>query len=90
MKIKELFLDKSKWTKGALFRNEKGEAVSMCSKATKYCLAGVIQQCYTNRIERWDIEKKIEKEIGCYVVSWNDDPERTFEEVKELVERLDI
>ena len=93
MKIKELFTDSSKWTKGSLARDKNGDLTSYYSSdAVCFCLHGAIYKCYEDFGDKSSIiTNKIRKEIKRYSISgWNDAEERTFEEVKNLVEKLDI
>lgn len=93
MKIKELLNKKSKWTKGAFARTDRYTQVAIDSPlAIRYCLSGAIQRCYPVPHEGIIIAIKILRELNgdLTIVGWNDAPERTFVEVKELVERLDI
>lgn len=92
MKVRELFTDESKWTQGHAARNEKGERVWYKSpEACCWCLVGAINKCYVPAI-RPEIFEKISDYINSRagISVWNDAPERTFAEVKALVEKLDI
>jgi len=91
MKIQELYSnDPSRWTRGANARDINGEMVDVDSNsATCLCLLGASIKCYG--WSRWSaIYDKIVDKVGCRVSAWNDAPERTFEDVKALVEELDI
>lgn len=88
MKIRELYTDKSKWTQGANARNELG-ALCRFDLGTCFCLMGAATKCYGFH-ESTNILLRINKALSGSVVDWNDAPERTFEDVKELVERLDV
>lgn len=100
MKIHELYIDESKWTKRAYARNIKGEKVPIEAKdAVCFCLGGAINKCYPpnkQSIIYHKIKLKI-KGLGDInddffggVVDWNDATERVFEEVKNLAIELDI
>ncbi len=93
MKIRDLYSDGSKWTKGAFARDKDGHALlEVCrriSDAQCYCLVGAIRYCYL--YEEAEIRTKIRKHLNIfYINEWNDEPLRTFAEVKALVEVLDI
>lgn len=89
MKVKDYYSDKSKWTRGVTFRDSEGSACGM-NEATCACLSGAIDICYRN-IEYDLIWEKICRHLNIIcLTSWNDDPQRTFKEVKQLVEELDI
>lgn len=93
MKIRELLTDKSKWTKGYDAQDISGERTSpMSEEAVCWCLAGALHRCYLPE-QRQEIQDKIGLNISILfasIVGWNDMPDRTFEEVKALVEELDI
>ena len=86
MKIRELLSDESKWCRGSLSLDKEGNKIDpIDSQACCWCLYGACMKCYDfyNNI----IEKILIK-IGCYIDDWND--KSTFQEVKNLVEELDI
>lgn len=96
MKIKELLSAPEKWTQGAFCKTADGRDCGRV-EAVRFCLKGAMQQtCIAPfRQKRTMIYEKMAAvlpEAGgiCRIVAWNDAPERTFEEVKELVERLDV
>lgn len=88
MKIKELFTDSSRWTKGALARDINGEFTDI-DHGYSFCLSRAIYKCYPydSKLIIFKIKPKLKEPL---IVNWNDAPERTFEEVKALVEELDI
>lgn len=97
MKIRELYSDESRWTKNAFARDASGNEVSSRnSTAVCWCVGGAFNKCYPtfdneSIDERVRVREKLEAKLGgCVIVSWNDDPKRTFAEVKALVEELDI
>jgi hypothetical protein len=92
MKVKD-FLDTSeKWTKGRWARDAGGRMIPYTSvHAVSRCLAGLICWCYKDSNGWSEIWDKINREIGgACIAFWNDASERTFEDVKALVEKLDI
>lgn len=91
MKVKELLSDSSKWTQGSFAKDKFGEVTKIDSKdATCWCLQGALQLCYGNYSINPSIYDKVKSEINRSIPGWNDTPERTFEDVKQLVETLDI
>lgn len=93
MKIKELLSSPDKWAKGYYAYNWYGEMCCARSKrAVKFCLLGAGMKCYG---EDWS---KVRVRIQEYVATryhkpvqfWNDDASTRFEDVKQLVEELDI
>lgn len=90
MKIKDLLTDESKWTKGADARSEHSNFVMPESAfATCWCLRGLVYKCYEGE-EAYSVICKINNKLDTAICVWNDAPERTFAEVKALVEELDI
>ncbi len=99
MKIKDLYSDSSKWTKAAWARNKKGETTySFSPTAYCFCLSAAIGVCYAPE-ERSQISKKIrsyliEKNPYCLCVygtiDFNDHSQVKFEDIKKMVEELDI
>lgn len=94
MKVHELLSDPSKWTQEAAARDITGEWVSPPSAtAVCYCSLGAIEKCYPNDYYRMrrKLEKYLEENYGDHrVVRWNDDSERTYEEVLQVFKTLDI
>jgi hypothetical protein len=91
MKIKELLSSPEKWTQGVSARDKNGDIVyATCATATCFCLMGAIEHCYRNENEAELIYKKIRTKVISHISIWNDQSYRTFEDVKQLVEELDI
>lgn len=93
MKIKELLDSPEKWTKGYWAKTKEDENISPLDiYASKWCLVGAVRFCYQN-IE-YNVLARIKEALNNFSVGglteWNDAPERTFEEVKALVNKLDI
>lgn len=91
MKIKELLSDKSKWIQHTYAVEIIGGHVNPHSdKAVAFCLLGALARCYGGSNEYMEVKARIVKKVGWYISLWNDDENRIFEEVKALVEELDI
>lgn len=103
MKIKDFLDTPEKWTKGNIAKTVEGEPASPHNpEAVCWCLSGLIVKCYSSPNEDiipyskfYKIRNKITEYLGvtrgsAEWIRWNDAPERTFEEVKNLVEKLDI
>ena len=94
MKVKELLSDESKWTQNAYARNEHENVVGYNdTMAVRWCLIGAINVCYPTLEEYAQVKQKLNDELrkrsgSSDAVYFNDG--RTFEEVKGLVELLDI
>lgn len=88
MKLKELFTDESKWTKGSYARDQDGLTVDpQNDKAVCWCFRGAMYKIGFNIHSLTHIFEKL---FPDGVMDWNDAPERTFEDIKKLVEELDI
>lgn len=92
MKVHQLLSDESRWTGGALARTRAGEAVRAENpEAVSWCLSGALAKCYPD-LKEWGMALgTLAQALGvCCVSAWNDDPARTFEEVRDLVVTLDL
>jgi hypothetical protein len=98
MKIRELLTDESTWTQGAHGRDINGFAVNLSevSRPTtqRFCILGAARRCYGLGAQGDAAMVAIKVGLGFGgledVAIWNDHPTRTFDDVKALVERLDI
>ncbi len=89
MKVKELLDSPEKWTQRANARDSHNLPVNPeCDHAACWCLIGAIIRCYP--LGSSDVVRRVDRNVGCYVNNWNDAPERTFDDVKQLVEELNI
>lgn len=89
MKLKQLFTSKKKWTQRAFARDKIGRVTSSREKgACSWCLEGAIYKCY--RTKAADILRLTKYHCDGNIVKWNDNPNRKFEDVKKLVNSLDI
>ena len=87
MKVKELLSDESKWTQGCYARDAFGVSIPFdADAAVCWCLAGAIHRVYGPE----PIHLRILRRVNGSLSEWNDAPDRTFAEVKALVEELDI
>lgn len=78
MKVKE-FLTPERWA--------KGDDVYLDNRD---CLLTAICRCYEDSQVEWGIKRRVREAVNGSLIDWNDAPERTFQEVKALVEKLDI
>jgi len=89
--IKDLFTNNSCWTQHANARDEFNIPIDIDSPRAKcWCLAGAMDKEYPNDEERTTVRNKIRNDLGTSFVGWNDHPYRTFEQVKALVEKLNV
>ena len=95
MKVYELLSDASKWTQGTFARDKDGNDADWSSpSATCWCLKGEVNNCYRDSSE-YAIHDKIRTDIGgsawsISIPEWNDDPNRTYEDVVAVCKKLDI
>jgi hypothetical protein len=93
MKVRELLSSPEKWTKDVGARDAHG---NMCfptdKQAVCWCLGEAIGLCYCNNRDHRKVRELVLYRIGrmASISPWNDAPERTYEEVKALVDELDI
>lgn len=88
MKVQELLTDPSKWTKEAYARDINGKPVGTKStEVSCFCLSGAIDRCYQDSA---NIRLKIHSYLHESIPVWNDAPERTFEDIQQLIKELDI
>ncbi|TXH42677.1 MAG: hypothetical protein E6Q97_35280 [Desulfurellales bacterium] len=97
MKVSELLDSPDKWCQHAYAKNIEGAPVSSyASGACSWCLIGAINTCYPllvdpDRQEHDMVMDRLKEVIGITnVATWNDDPSRTFEEVREAVLKAGI
>ena len=95
MKVKELLSGPEKWTQSVYVRNKDGTPTQLgAAEAFSFCLRGAIYFCYCDATGRYWTEDKAHKALNLppceSLAEWNDAPERTFEDVRKLVEELDI
>lgn len=93
MKIKELLSDKSKWCQKHCALDVNGiPAESISPEAVCWCLFGAMRKCYrdSSGVKFDAIWTIIEIALGQSATHWNDHRDRTFADVKALVERLDV
>ncbi len=96
MKIRELLTDASKWTQRRPAVDATQNDVPVNShRAASWCLYGAAMKCYpgdglTSEVDAAIWQRIVTAVPGKKPITWNDTPGRTFAEVRELVERLDI
>jgi len=98
MKAHELLSDASKWTKGAFAKNKDGIRTNYSSRnAVCWCLLGAMDKCYDK--SGWEFQFALFNKLRTVIKTkynitgvskFNDAPERTFEEVHNLLKELDI
>jgi hypothetical protein len=86
MKAWEL-LEEKDWCQGAYARNAFDHGVEVNDpQACSFCVVGLLKATDT-----WGLNYlKLKEHLGMTVVEWNDDPERTKEEVLAVLKELDI
>jgi hypothetical protein len=92
MKLSELLTDASRWTKNHYAIDTEGRPVqSRSPQAARWCLSGAICRCYSTQDERLTAEEALREAAGTLdIVAWNDAFERTFADVRALIERAGV
>ena len=90
MKAYEL-LEQKELCKGTFARDANGKPVSVYSpNAESLCVAGAIRLAYGHIGEISTVGSHVSNLYSMTLVMWNDDPERTKQEVINLLKELDI
>lgn len=99
MKPSELLAKPENWTKGSFAKDKHERLVHPTSQdATCYCLIGALVKCNSlDEVEQvWEhpdmlkIKSKLNTSSPSVVWNWNDAPERTHQEVLDLLKSLDL
>jgi hypothetical protein len=96
MKMREILNSEKRWTQGAVARDEFGRITYWNSaSAVQFCVLGALWNCYSPErdIKAWRMAwQRIEAELGRDVNldEWNDNPNRTFGDIKALLEKTDL
>jgi hypothetical protein len=100
MKVKDMFNDEALWTQGSAARDRWGEPCPPSSPmAAKFCILGAIHRIYHNPEDRIDAARRVKDAIVSLgwqcnhplaIGEWNDYTYRTFEEVRQVLEKADI
>jgi hypothetical protein len=95
--VAELLESPERWTKGKAWGTANGQHAMGRDEATCFCVIGAIAYIYGDCPEGTVgkrsllMRKKVEFEANtCYLASWNDAPERTHEEVLDVVRKAGI
>jgi hypothetical protein len=100
MKVKDILSDASMWTQGACARDKADRQCSVLSDAAvRFCLRGAAARVYSGQALDAAMEA-IARAIGFdgdwydgidrEIEIWNDNPDRTFEEVRQVIEKADV
>jgi hypothetical protein len=92
MKTYELLDSPEKWTKEVLARDSKGNSTHPDSpEAVCWCVKGALRKCYPN-YDDWRVAYDRLREAKNFgsIVSWQDDPETTYEEIIEALKLADV
>jgi hypothetical protein len=100
MKAKDVLSDPSKWTQGAMARNRRGNPTGPEYKnAVAWCLVGALIRAYglgKGRDEALAVRRAIRSIWGSFdadygsIEGWNDHHDRTFDEVRKVLEMADV
>ncbi len=92
MKIQDLLTSESTWTQGVNARDIDGNEVDEYnSNAVCWCLSAAIEICYFGSDKFYEFREQIAKDLKVeFIHLWNDEEKRTFKDVRNLIEELDI
>jgi len=96
MKVRDVFTTPATWIKGMYARDGEGNGIRPQDPEAKcFCLQGAIRKCYDPAGDFSKEYMRVRDLVctrlgGSDIPSWNDADERTFKQVKQLVEELDI
>jgi len=92
MTVAELLSDESKWTNGMFARDARGRSMNpRDAEASCWCLIGAVLRCYGTNVNRCIASlNRLKESIGPDVEAWNDAPERTFADVRRVIEEAGI
>lgn len=90
MKVKDLLTTEETWVKRGYAKTDRGyNTYPTSNNAASWCLRGAIIYCYPVD-ETLQIFERVRAKIRIKLTEWNDAPTRTFAEVRQLIEELDI
>jgi hypothetical protein len=95
MKVKDILSNASKWTQGADARDADGRACDVDSPAAAaFCLRGAVLRAYGEGDAALTALEKVKRAVGGRgpfgIEYWNDDPDRTFDHVRRILEIADV
>jgi hypothetical protein len=100
MKAKDILSDSSKWTQGVMARNKRGDPTwPEYKNAVAWCLYGALIRAYglgEGQDEALAVRRAISSICNGFdstygsIECWNDDPGRTFDDVKRVLEEADV
>jgi hypothetical protein len=91
VKVKDILTDESKWTQGVDARDGYGRRCDPCSSsAVSFCVTGAAMRAYQYSAHAQNkairaLLRAIPSEYAD-LESWNDETDRTFDEVRRLIE----
>ena len=98
MKTYELLDSAEKWCKGANARDKDGNIVDPVSSiANQWCINGALCRCYRKVSDMSAASDKLSNLLTGHIsfpavpyINWQDETERTFEEVHQLLKEADV
>jgi predicted nucleic acid-binding protein len=88
----DILKDADSWAQGDLAMDRWGRSCSIYDEdAARRCLLGALIYVYRGR-DLEEASKRVANSIGAHfhyhgnIVQWNDDPHRTFEDVRRVIE----
>ena len=95
MKIKDLLTDETKWTQDTNARDDKNKAVGATDPtACKWGLVAAVLLCYRPNGRHYGIFDSICRRLNvansAEINTWNNNPNRTFNDISKIIEDLAI
>lgn len=89
MKVHELLDAPEKWIQRSYAADDNGHSTNPSAvNAVCWCFEGAMMRCYPTGFQ--DVLDRVEERIGNDLPFWNDNPSRTFNQVRALALELDI
>jgi hypothetical protein len=90
MTLQELFAPDGSWTQGAYARTLMDRPITPTAPAAvRFCLDGALMRCFKGHIEHTAARDRLMDRIG-NIPHWNDAPQRTIADVRQLVAELNL
>jgi hypothetical protein len=99
VKVKDILTDESRWTQGALARDERGEPCEPGDdRARRWCVLGALCRVAADDAAINAAIDAVGQAVGVHdytlaieeIGEWNDCPSRTFDEVRHVIEKADV
>jgi hypothetical protein len=91
MRVRDLLSDETKWCQGSYARDgDDCPTPARSPRAVRWCLVGACHKAYQRREQLKASLRKLQARVSGPISAWNDAPARTFAEVRQVIEELDL